>query len=209
MMRKGFRTEWVGVMIILVTGLISGLLSIPFMETFVSPDYGLPFEMTARGDPNNLIAGFAIASASGVGVALSLTNGGASALVGVAISASLLPPIANAGLLFCFYAAYELGAPVAGTETNMMNEKLLEQALVSFSLFLMNWVLLFCFATLTFKLKGINKNSVSGAVQAWSTDTLASDTDESYALGRKATATSRAPPKALIQEETKASDYEF
>jgi uncharacterized hydrophobic protein (TIGR00271 family) len=209
MMFKGFRTEWVGILIIIVTGLISGLLSIPFMHTFVDPEEGLPFEMTSRGDPNNLIAGFAIAAASGVGVALSLTNGGASALVGVAISASLLPPIANAGLLFCIYFAYQLGAPVATTETNNMNEKLLEQALVSFSLFLMNWVLLFCFATLTFKLKGINRNSVTGAVQAWATGTDAASPDQ-YALASRDTAgSSKTSAPSLLDEDGKVSDYAF
>ena len=44
--------------------------------------------MLNRGNPHNLILGFFIALPSGVGVAL-------------AISASLLPPCVNAGLLWC------------------------------------------------------------------------------------------------------------
>jgi len=57
-------------------------------------------EILSRGRWSILIGGFAIATASGAGVALSCTNGGISALVGVAISASLLPPIVNCGMCF-------------------------------------------------------------------------------------------------------------
>lgn len=57
-------------------------------------------EMVNRGDPVNLILGFLIALPSGVGVALAISGRNTSSLVGVAISASLLPPCVNAGLLW-------------------------------------------------------------------------------------------------------------
>jgi uncharacterized hydrophobic protein (TIGR00271 family) len=57
-------------------------------------------EMTSRGETWGLIIGIAIAIPSGAGVALSITGDNASSLVGVAISASLLPPMVNAGMLF-------------------------------------------------------------------------------------------------------------
>ena len=44
--------------------------------------------------------GVLIAVPSGAGVALSVLGGNAGSLVGVAISASLLPPAVNAGLLW-------------------------------------------------------------------------------------------------------------
>jgi uncharacterized membrane protein len=46
--------------------------------------------------------GVVVALPSGAGVALATTQGGGVALVGVAISAALLPPIGNAGSLFAY-----------------------------------------------------------------------------------------------------------
>lgn len=59
--------------------------------------------MASRGNAMNLLIGLSIAIPSGVGVALSLSQSNTSSLVGVAISASLLPPAVNAGeLLYIF-----------------------------------------------------------------------------------------------------------
>ena len=56
--------------------------------------------MTSRGNCRSLITGVAIALPSGAGVALSVLGGNVGSLVGVAISASLLPPAVNAGLFW-------------------------------------------------------------------------------------------------------------
>jgi len=54
-----------------------------------------------RGQLRSLLTGLLIAVPSGAGVALSVLGGNAGSLVGVAISASLLPPACNAvGLNF-------------------------------------------------------------------------------------------------------------
>ena len=58
--------------------------------------------MTGRGDPVNLLAGLVVATASGFVVGVAITGGGVNALVGVAISASLLPPIVNCGMCCAF-----------------------------------------------------------------------------------------------------------
>ena len=55
-------------------------------------------EIVGRGKWQALASGFFVAAPSGVGVALAVTGGGINALVGVAISAALLPPVVNAGL---------------------------------------------------------------------------------------------------------------
>ena len=55
-------------------------------------------EMSSRGDITGLLTGIAIAIPSGMGVALSLLGNNTASLVGVAISASLLPPAVNAGI---------------------------------------------------------------------------------------------------------------
>lgn len=56
--------------------------------------------MYSRGTRTNFLAGIPIAFFSGIGVALSVLDEQTSSLVGVAISASLLPPAVNCGLMF-------------------------------------------------------------------------------------------------------------
>lgn len=58
--------------------------------------------MVIRGESTGLITGIAIAIPSGMGVCLSILGGNTSSLVGVAISASLLPPAVNAGICFMY-----------------------------------------------------------------------------------------------------------
>ena len=50
-------------------------------------------EMSQRGEAMGLVTGIAVAIPSGCGVALSILGNNTSSLVGVAISASLLPPV--------------------------------------------------------------------------------------------------------------------
>jgi uncharacterized membrane protein len=77
-------------------GYIVGLVAGPWAQD----NWDWPTEqMESRGQPGTLLIGVLIALPSGVGVALSKTDDGyAGGLVGVAISASLLPPAVNAGM---------------------------------------------------------------------------------------------------------------
>ena len=59
-------------------------------------------EMGGRGTSVGILTGIAIATPSGVGVALSILSNNTSSLVGVAISASLLPPAVNAGMMWAY-----------------------------------------------------------------------------------------------------------
>ncbi|KNC70436.1 hypothetical protein SARC_17038, partial [Sphaeroforma arctica JP610] len=56
--------------------------------------------MISRGKWESCIISLGIAIPSGAGVALSILGNNTPSLVGVAISASLLPPAVNAGLLY-------------------------------------------------------------------------------------------------------------
>ena len=56
--------------------------------------------LACRGMTRSLWVGVLIALPSGAGVALSVLGGNVGSLVGVAISASLLPPAVNAVSLF-------------------------------------------------------------------------------------------------------------
>ncbi len=59
-------------------------------------------EMGGRGTLTGILTGIAIATPSGIGVALSILSNNTSSLVGVAISASLLPPAVNAGMMWAY-----------------------------------------------------------------------------------------------------------
>ena len=67
-------------------------------------------EMEIRGEYTGLLIGLAVAIPSGAGVCLSILGGNTSSLVGVAISASLLPPAVNAGICFMYAILLELDA---------------------------------------------------------------------------------------------------
>ena len=54
--------------------------------------------MASQGTTEALILGTLYAFPSGIGVGISVSDGGINGLVGVAIAASLLPPIANCGM---------------------------------------------------------------------------------------------------------------
>ena len=67
-------------------------------------------EMEIRGEAQGLLTGIAIAIPSGMGVCLSILGGNTSSLVGVAISASLLPPAVNAGVCLVYAIFLKAGA---------------------------------------------------------------------------------------------------
>jgi hypothetical protein len=56
--------------------------------------------MRGRSEMKSLMVGVLVAIPSGAGVALSILAGNSGSLVGVAISASLLPPAVNCGILW-------------------------------------------------------------------------------------------------------------
>ena len=89
-----------GSTLVLLVGFVCGL-----GFCYWAPELGWPTaEMTARGTYTSVISGCFIAFPSGVAVALCITNGGVNPLVGAAISASILPPVANAGILWALAA---------------------------------------------------------------------------------------------------------
>ncbi|XP_052080018.1 uncharacterized protein LOC127718108 isoform X2 [Mytilus californianus] len=99
----GIFSEIKGLLICVLCGFIVGLIA-----SSIAVNYGTlggteswpTDEMKVRGVLRGLVPGLMIALASGIGVALSVLGGNAGSLVGVAISASLLPPAVNAGMLW-------------------------------------------------------------------------------------------------------------
>ena len=95
----GIAIELLSILICILTGFMFGLICCPFVEHFALTQ--LPtLEMVSRGRPRNLVIGIFIAIPSGAGIALSVLADNNASLVGVAISASLLPPAVNAGFLW-------------------------------------------------------------------------------------------------------------
>lgn len=95
MVRKGTFNEFVGIFLAFLVGTISGLLIAFFWNDLV--EWG-GSEMQVRGSMDGVYVGIVVATASGLGVGFSVVNGGMSAMIGIAISASLLPPLCNAGM---------------------------------------------------------------------------------------------------------------
>ncbi|XP_074601897.1 uncharacterized protein LOC141855680 [Brevipalpus obovatus] len=81
-------------------GFFYGLIILSFPEQYKASSVWPSSYMRARGELRSLWLGAIIALPSGAGVALSILSGNQSSLVGVAISASLLPPCVNTGLLW-------------------------------------------------------------------------------------------------------------
>ncbi len=95
-------------------------------------------EITRRNWFSGLDIGIAIFS--GAAVAISVTRGDMSSLVGVAISAALMPPAVNVGMMIILGIAY--GAPVA-----------MSIGIGSLALLFMNIILIDASAIITFKIK--------------------------------------------------------
>jgi uncharacterized hydrophobic protein (TIGR00271 family) len=94
--RTAFKTEGLSLLFCIVIGAIIGCCSGPTALAKTWPTE----EMLVRGNWQNFCVALPIAFFSGLGVAVGLLDDQTSSLVGVAISASLLPPAVNAGLLW-------------------------------------------------------------------------------------------------------------
>ncbi|XP_069687902.1 uncharacterized protein [Periplaneta americana] len=95
----GIRSEIIGLFISLIFGFIFGLLVGTTEDPWGTGDWPTE-EMKARGMARSLWIGILWALPSGTGVALALLQGSAGPLIGVAISASLLPPAVNCGIMW-------------------------------------------------------------------------------------------------------------
>merc|ERR1712176_613210 len=109
-------------------------------------------EMTSRGQLVGLATGAIVAFASGVGVALSVVGDYMSSVIGVAISASLLPPAVNCGMLWAMPLYVSIWP-------DRMNEhtpsELAMMGLISIVLTIENIILVFLASLAMFKIKGV------------------------------------------------------
>lgn len=173
LVKLGLRNELWGVAICLILGAIVGALAILFFAPLGVPALThmtgnkplVSDEMTSRGQVLSLLSGFCLALPSGIGVALATTNAAVSALVGVAISSALLPPVINSSIAITMGIIYHFGH----SEQNL-DEIFWRVGFYSFLLFLVNFVTIIIFALLTFRIKGVTRENVElsfkGMIQA-------------------------------------------
>lgn len=147
LLQKGVRNEMVGLLVTFIVGIIVALCTLGAdLDKFPTE------EMELRGNGEGLVAGLAIAIPSGAGVALAVTAGTINPLVGVAIAASVLPPVVNSGICLV------LGIARLDNDRDQAN-KLLRVSGVSMVLWFINVVAIYVVALIVFKMKSISKTT--------------------------------------------------
>ena len=134
-------------------------------------------EMAGRGDFHNFLVGIVFALASGIVVGNGASSGGTNALVGVAISASLLPPVVNSGMCVSFAVLGPLWedesswqwdegreglfatSDFAGLGDLPMQKQLLVAGAISFALYLMNVIIILVVCFVVFVIKDVEFRS--------------------------------------------------
>ena len=120
LVRKSVRVEIISLVFCIVMGILIAAVTGP---TDISDSWPTQ-EMLGRGTKQNFLIALPVAFFSGLGVAVSVLDDQTSSLVGVAISASLLPPAVNAGILWIAYFFAEtnvIGSVCDSFELNVNN----------------------------------------------------------------------------------------
>ena len=116
--------------------------------------------MYSRGTWVNFLVGVPIAFFSGVAVAACVLDDQQSALVGVAISASLLPPACNTGIIwvsYYFVVNNMLGINPNASTTEVHNE-FRKAGAISLLLAVANIVLIYVASVIVFVLKWVSES---------------------------------------------------
>lgn len=154
LIKKSAKVEVVSILICIFFGCILTLLT---SWTELSDGWATD-EMTARGTKQTFLTGIPIAFFSGIGVALGLLDESTSSLVGVAISASLLPPAVNCGILLLFAGQIrfnENNPRSRDREFNNDEDPFVTMGIMSLSLTVVNVLVVWLAAALMFRLKEI------------------------------------------------------
>ncbi|KAL5279219.1 hypothetical protein ACFFRR_003687 [Megaselia abdita] len=101
----GVMNECIGLLIATFTGFFFGVIVCSIDEKYGIGE-GLTEEMLSRCELHSLYVGIVTALFSGAAAAIGILGGNTGSLVGVAISASLLPPAVNSGLLWALASIY-------------------------------------------------------------------------------------------------------
>mmetsp|Transcript_14594 Transcript_14594/g.19203 ORF Transcript_14594/g.19203 Transcript_14594/m.19203 type:complete len:582 (-) Transcript_14594:7-1752(-) len=152
----GLRNELVSLLLCVVVGVVIGLIGTGWGVDNCDDTGNEPcwptYEMSSRGTWDGLLLGVAIAVPSGMGVALSVLGNNTSSLVGVAISASLLPPAVNCGMMIAYAASANAIQIHNSLDEGFAKEKFLMGA-ASLCLTLVNIACIFFTSIFMFKVK--------------------------------------------------------
>jgi uncharacterized hydrophobic protein (TIGR00271 family) len=118
MVRRSIRTECFSLMFCILVGAVLGAIT---GKTGLSDDWPTS-EMSTRGQLDTFLVALPVAFFSGLGVAVSLLDEQTNSLVGVAISASLLPPAVNAGILWVAYVFVKGGVLATASQPSLTVE---------------------------------------------------------------------------------------
>ena len=150
--RQSVKNEIISLIICIIIGMIVCLTT---GWTNLAHDTWPTNEMSSRGELTNLLVGIPVAFLSGLGVAISVLDDSTSSLVGVAVSASLLPPAVNAGLtwLYSFVLQFEIADTDRGDE--MREHEFAKMGGMSLALTVSNIVLVAISSALMFRVKEV------------------------------------------------------
>jgi len=195
---KSFRNELYGVLVCWIWGAVVGVV-ISFFIDEVNDMAMIPnTQMTSRGTAEGLLEGLFVAIPSGCGVALGVAGDQINPLVGVAISASLLPPVVNSGL------AIALGVMmwISDTDDAYVYKAHWKVGMYSMILFVMNWLIICIFGYLMFKVKKLSahKKADRRELHLHRFDNI---TDTDTAMRRRSDETVRHSSFSLIRPNTK------
>ncbi|XP_059053752.1 uncharacterized protein LOC131848023 [Achroia grisella] len=161
--QMGVMHEMLGLFLALVIGFIFGLIICAVDERYGVGDWPT-YEMMSRCEVRSLWVGALVALPSGAGVALAVLGEYTASLVGAAISASLLPPAVNAGLLWAMALVHLIFANDDAHWTNVVRtsnfsgDPATELAIlgtVSLSLTLVNIFWIFVAGVIVYKVKEV------------------------------------------------------
>lgn len=96
-------------------------------------------------------------------------------MVGVAISAALLPPVCNAGSYFAYGIILVFRADL---NTNSSYSQELFRALMSFCLFMLNFISIFVTALIFYRIKGIKPGFSVARVEGWKDVEIVEEVEE-------------------------------
>ena len=145
MFRIAFVTELVSLLSCIGVGVVVSGCMIPFFDM---PEEWPTFEQQSRAEMRNFWIGIPVAFSSGLGVAVSVLDEQTSSLVGVAISASLLPPAINAGMLWTTSFFYD--------KDNAMPHNFGVEGLISLCLTLVNILMIIIASMIMFRVKEVS-----------------------------------------------------
>ena len=194
----GLRNEIIGCVLAFAVGLLAGCGLGPLIT---STNFGGEWvlhsnEILSRGDPVALIAGTVLAAPSGVALTLCITGGTSAALVGVAISSSLLPPLVNSGICVTLALASKLlwHHPLQTATEEADPAVLFRYAAVSVGMYLLNLFTVILFSVLTFRFKQVSTHAIDYRAEVYDSSTRnAPQTTERTTLGANSTTETEKP----------------